>query len=88
MNNTKILLVEDEQIVAKFAEEIGNQLMAFIPKSQVVQDCEREGYSVMEKAPESDIADIYRKLGKAILENEKRVTSDSLSDERLRELTK
>ena len=78
----------EEEIVTKFAEEIGSQLMAFIPKRQAVQDCEREGYSVMEKAPESDIADIYRKLGKAILENEKRVTADSLSDERLRELTK
>lgn len=78
----------EEEIVSKFSEEIGSQLMAFIPKRQAVQDCEREGYSVMEKAPESDIAEIYRKLGKAILENEKTVTADSLSDERLRELTK
>jgi nitrogenase iron protein NifH len=62
--------------------------MAFIPKSSVVQDCEREGYSVMEKAHDSDIAEIYRKLGKAILENEKRDTSEFLSDNRLRELTK
>lgn len=77
----------EEEIVTKFAEEIGSQLMAFIPKRQVVQDCEREGYSVMEKAPESDIADVYRKLGKAILENNSKVTSGSLSDERLRELT-
>jgi nitrogenase iron protein NifH len=42
----------------------------------------------MEKAPDSDIAEIYRQLGKSILENNKRVTADSLSDERLRELTK
>jgi len=62
--------------------------MAFIPKRQVVQDCEREGYSVMEKAPDSDIAKVYRKLGKAIFENESTVTANSLSDERLRELTK
>ena len=78
----------EEKIVAKFAEEIRSQLMAFIPKKRIVQDCEREGYSVMEKAPDSDIAKIYRKLGKAILENEKRNTSNSLSDKRLRELTK
>ena len=78
----------EEEIVAKFAEEICSQLMTFIPKKSIVQDCDREGYSVMEKAPNSDIAEIYRKLGKAILENEKKNTSNSLSDKRLRELTK
>ncbi len=78
----------EEEIVRKFSEEIGSRLMAFIPKSQIVQDCERDGYSVMEKAPDSDIADVYRRLGKAMMENEKRVMADSLTDERLRELTK
>ncbi|HII00148.1 TPA: Ni-sirohydrochlorin a,c-diamide reductive cyclase ATP-dependent reductase subunit [Methanosarcinaceae archaeon] len=78
----------EEEIVTKFSEEIGSQLMAFIPKSQIVQDCERDGYSVMEKAPDSDIADVYRRLGKAIMENEKKVMADSLTDERLREMTK
>lgn len=78
----------EEEIVRKFSEEIGSQLMAFIPKRQIVQDCERDGYSVMEKAPDSDIAKIYRQLGEAILTNEKKVLADHLSDERLREMTK
>lgn len=78
----------EEEIVRKFSEEIGSQLMAFIPKRQAVQDWEREGYSVMEKAPESDIAEVYRQLGNAILENKKKVMADHLSDERLREMTK
>ncbi|AKB33504.1 nitrogenase reductase-like protein [Methanosarcina siciliae C2J] len=78
----------EEEIVGKFSEEIGSQLMAFIPKRQVVQDCERDGYSVMEKAPDSDIAEVYRQLGKAILTNEKKVMASHLSDERLREMTK
>lgn len=78
----------EEEIVNKFAEEIGSQLMAFIPKSQIVQDCERDGFSVMEKAPDSEIAEVYRKLIKAILKNEKKVMVSSLSDARLRELTR
>jgi len=77
----------EEELVSKFAEEIGSKLMAFIPKSQTVQDCERDGFSVMEKAPDSDIAEVYRKLGKAIMENEERVLPKPLDDERLRELT-
>lgn len=78
----------EKEIVSKFAEEIGSQLMAFIPKSQIVQDCERDGFSVMEKAPDSEIAGVYRKLIEAILKNEKKVMVSSLSDERLRELTR
>ncbi|MHC1757126.1 MAG: Ni-sirohydrochlorin a,c-diamide reductive cyclase ATP-dependent reductase subunit [Methanosarcina sp.] len=80
--------IREEEIVKKFAEEIGSQLMAFIPKRDVVQVCERDGYSVMEKAPESDIAEIYRQLGKVILQNETKVMAGHLSDERLREMTK
>ena len=80
--------IREEEIVRKFSEEIGSQLIAFIPKRDIVQVCERDGYSVMEKAPDSDIAEIYRQLGKAILNNEKKVMADHLSDERLREMTK
>jgi nitrogenase subunit NifH len=32
----------EEEIVRKFSEEIGSQLMAFIPKRQAVQDWERK----------------------------------------------
>lgn len=78
----------EEELVNKFAEEIGSKLIAFIPKSQIVQDCERDGFSVMEKAPDSDIAEVYRKLGKAIMVNEERIIPKPLNDERLRELTR
>ncbi|MDD2439058.1 MAG: nitrogenase iron protein, partial [Methanosarcinaceae archaeon] len=78
----------EAELVGKFAEEIGSKLMAFIPKSQIVQDCERDGFSVMEKAPESKIAEVYRKLGKSIMENEERIMPKALDDERLRELTR
>lgn len=78
----------EEEIVTKFATEIGSELMAFIPKEQIVQDCERDGFSVIEKAPDSNIAQIYRKLARAIMERDTSVMPKALDDERLRELTR
>ncbi|WP_135612816.1 Ni-sirohydrochlorin a,c-diamide reductive cyclase ATP-dependent reductase subunit [Methanococcoides sp. AM1] len=78
----------EEEIVTKFAAEIGSELMAFIPKEQIVQDCERDGFSVMEKAPDSNVAQVYRKLAKTIMERDSSVMPEALDDERLRELTK
>lgn len=78
----------EEEIVRKFAEEIGSELIAFIPKEQIVQDCERDGYSVMEKAPDSGIANVYRQLAHAIMSRDRAVMPDALEDERLRELTR
>ncbi len=78
----------EEEIVGKFAEEIGSDLIAFIPKEQIVQDCERDGFSVMEKAPDSEIAQVYRNLARAIMSRNKSVMANALEDERLRELTR
>ncbi|NYT19361.1 MAG: Ni-sirohydrochlorin a,c-diamide reductive cyclase ATP-dependent reductase subunit [Methanosarcinales archaeon] len=78
----------EEEIVTKFAAEIGSELMAFIPKEQIVQDCERDGFSVMEKAPDSNVAQVYRKLAKAIMARDSSVMPQALDDERLRELTR
>ena len=78
----------EEEIVGKFAEEIGSELIAFIPKEQIVQDCERDGFSVLEKAPDSEIAQVYRNLARAIMSRNKSVMANALEDERLRELTR
>ncbi|KGK97834.1 nitrogenase iron protein [Methanococcoides methylutens] len=78
----------EEEIVTKFAAEIGSELMAFIPKEQIVQDCERDGFSVMEKAPDSNVAQVYRKLARTIMERDSSVMPEALDDDRLRELTK
>ncbi|MBP2029170.1 nitrogenase iron protein NifH [Methanohalophilus levihalophilus] len=78
----------EEEIVSKFAEEIGSEMIAFIPKKQIVQDCERDGYSVLEKAPETDIAEIYRKLARTIMTRSESLIPGSLDDDRLRELTR
>ena len=77
----------EEKVVNEFAKEIGSELLAYIPKDVIVQNCEREGYSVIEKAPDSDIAGVYRKLAKAIMADKETKIPKSLDDARLRELT-
>lgn len=81
-------VTREEEIVKKFSEEIGSKLMAFIPKEQIVQDCERDGFSVLEKAPDSSVAAVYRELAHTIMSNESSVMPLALEDERLRELTR
>jgi nitrogenase iron protein NifH len=78
----------EEKIVGEFAKEIGSQLLAFIPKDVLVQTCERDGFSVIEKAPDSAIAGVYRKLAKAIMADKKAKIAVPLSDMRLRQLTR
>ncbi len=78
----------EENIVGKFANEIGSQMIAFIPKDVLVQTCEREGFSVIEKAPDSSIAGVYRRLARSIMTRNKGRIPAPLDDIRLRELTK
>jgi nitrogenase iron protein NifH len=78
----------EENIVSEFAKELGSQLLAFIPKDVLVQTCERDGYSVIENAPDSSIAGVYRKLAKRIMEDKPSHIPVPLDDKRLRELTR
>jgi len=77
----------EETIVKAFAQELGSELLAFIPKDPIVQTCERAGYSVIEKQPDSEIAGVYRKLARAIMGRESSCKPRPLTDARLRELT-
>ena len=80
--------LNEEKIVSEFAKEVGSQLLAFIPKDVLVQTCERDGYSVIEKAPDSQIAAVYRKLAKSIMGKRDGKIPVPLDDNRLRELTR
>ncbi|MCE8422866.1 MAG: nitrogenase iron protein, partial [Candidatus Methanoperedens sp.] len=78
----------EEIIVKEFAKEIGSQLLAFIPRDVLVQTCERDGFSVIEKAPDSAISGVYRKLATSIMAEKKSRIPMPLDDVRLRELTR
>ena len=71
-----------------FARELDNRMVAFIPKDPLVQECERRGVTVIEGKPDSEIADIYRKLAEAFMGEAEPKIPQPISDERLRELSR
>jgi len=77
----------EREIVEKFARELGSEMVAFIPKDPLVQRCERRGVSVIEGAPDSDIASVYRKLAEHVAGNSEPRHPVPIDDERLRELS-
>ena len=76
----------EKEIITEFASEIGSRLVAFIPKADIVQDCEREGFSVIEKRPDSAIADVYRELATSIMNCEETAIPVPMEDICLRGL--
>jgi nitrogenase iron protein NifH len=60
----------EEDIVAQFAQEIGSRVIGVIPRSEMVQKSEIEAKTVLEKYPESEQADLYRKLSDDIYKNQ------------------
>jgi len=74
--------------VESFSRELGSQMVAFIPKDPIVQECERRGVTVIEGAPDSKIAGVYRDLAKHVSGKASPKMPEPMSDEKLRELSK
>ena len=56
-------------IVGKAFPDLSGQFFCRgdIPRSQTITDCEDEGMTVIEGAPDSEISAVYTKLAKAIM---------------------
>jgi nitrogenase iron protein len=79
--------VEDEEsAVSEFAKRIGSKLIGFIPRDRTVRDCENNGNTVIEGAPESEQAKRYRELGQKVLENSMKCIPRPITPEEVREL--
>jgi nitrogenase iron protein NifH len=67
----------DEQVeravLTTFAERLGTRLIHFIPRAQEVQRCEIAGYTVVEAAPDSAVAQAFRDLAAQVWDNHSRV---------------
>ncbi|NMA89368.1 MAG: nitrogenase iron protein, partial [Methanoculleus bourgensis] len=61
----------EEDLVAEFARRINSRLIAYIPRSRDVQVAELHRQTVVEYAPESDQAAVYRELGRTVYGNQK-----------------
>ncbi|MBP5484709.1 MAG: nitrogenase iron protein [Bacteroidaceae bacterium] len=73
-------------LLRAFASELGTQLIHFVPRNNIVQRAEINKKTVIEYKPDSDQAEEYRKLAKAIIENEKFVIPTPMTAERLEEI--
>ncbi|AGC68961.1 nitrogenase iron protein NifH [Thermoclostridium stercorarium subsp. stercorarium DSM 8532] len=74
------------ELLRAFCEELGTQLLYFIPRDNVVQRAEINRKTVIEYAPRSAQADEYRKLAKAIDENTCFTIPKPMSQERLEQI--
>ena len=74
------------EVVRAFAEEIGTQLVHFVPRDNVVQRAEIRKKTVIEHQPECHQADEYRELAKKIEANTKFVIPKPITQDRLEEI--
>lgn len=58
----------EENIVKSFLKEHDLPLLGDIPRSGVIQQCENQSQTVLEGAAESELAELFRKLAKKIME--------------------
>lgn len=79
--------VDNELALLKaFAEELGSQLIYFIPRDNLVQRAEINKKTVIDFDPASDQANEYRNLAKAIDNNNMFVIPRPMKQDRLEEL--
>jgi nitrogenase iron protein NifH len=76
----------EHALLTAFAEELGSQLIYFVPRDNLVQRAEINKKTVVDFDPESGQADEYRSLARAIDENTMFVVPKPMTQERLEEL--
>jgi len=60
----------EKAVLSDFAEALNSKLVQFIPRSSVIQECEIESKTVLELAPDSVEADVFRSLAQKVLDND------------------
>lgn len=74
------------ELLRAFAEELGTQLIHFVPRDNVVQHAEIHKKTVIDYKPECHQADEYRELARKIEENKMLVVPKPMTQERLEEI--
>ena len=73
-------------LLRAFSNELGTKLLYFVPRNNIVQRAEINKKTVIEYKPDSDQAEEYRNLAKAVIENEDFVIPTPMTQERLEEI--
>jgi nitrogenase iron protein NifH len=77
---------KEYELLKAFAEEIGSQLIYFVPRDNLVQRAEINKKTVVDFDPTSNQADEYRALAKAIDTNKMFVIPKPMTQDRLEEI--
>jgi len=81
-------LPDEEQLVSAFASRVGSKIIAYIPRDGLVQHAELHNQTVIEYAPESDLAARYISLAQAIMTNKDFVIPTPLEIEDLEKIAR
>ncbi len=57
----------EDSLIDSAAAEMGSKVIHRIPRDPIVQECELKGMTVIQGAPDSDMASSYRKLSDIVL---------------------
>ena len=76
-------LKNEEEILAKFAEMMGTQVVGFIPYSEKIKECSGKGVTLYQLAPQTKECDAFRALSKNIWNNRKYSVPNAINFEDL-----
>jgi len=76
-------VVDEPRIVEDFASRLGTHVVGRMPMSDIIPRSEIRRQTVLQYAPKSDIAGIFRELAREICANKVRCSPNPLSDEEL-----
>jgi nitrogenase iron protein NifH len=72
------------EIITDFAAKTKTNIAEFVPRSLSVTKSELQGKTVIEAAPKSEQADVYRNLAKKVLDNQQRYVPSPLEFDQLK----
>ena len=74
---------KEKELLTAFAARLNTKLTAFIPRAQIVQDAEIKRQTVLQYAPDSSQADVYKQLAQDLLNNQDLTVPTPMSFEEL-----
>ena len=76
----------ERDLLEEFAKRINTQLIAFIPRDVIVNKAENQRQTVLQYAPESNQAGVYRKLAQDMMNNKEMSVPTPMSFEELEDM--
>ena len=73
----------EQDVISEFAKRIGTKMVAFVPHSELVVQAEIQSEPIVQYAPNSKLASIYRSIGNHIASQSTPVVPTPLLDEEL-----